>query len=113
MRGASHHFWGGPLIFSFSSQCSAGWRQTLRGYLDQNLSPDTGWWHKRHADLDWKQPIGGAAHIWPCYQHHGFPFPYPERVIDSILPERFPDDRPWSDIFSDPRFYQTARVEAV
>ena len=191
---ASHLFWGGPLMFSFSAKCPESWKQEMLQWLNRGLDPDTGWWHRLHSDTDCRQPIGGAAHIWPFYQHHGFPFPYPERVIDSILalqkpdgtwlhfgnyldldalyglrfmqsfvpnyrkddvrsaverhavraeaeleprlaekpelhllmgiigslgllnqhlPERFPDDRPWSDIFSDPRFYQTARVEAV
>lgn len=36
-------------------------------------------------------PLGGGAHIWPIYQHHGRRFPYPERLLDSILALQKPD----------------------
>ena len=45
----------------------------------------TGWWRKGVPHRDASQPLGGGALIWPIYQHHNQPFPYPEKVIDQIL----------------------------
>ena len=54
-------------------------------------------------------------HIIPIYQHHNVEFPFPERVIDSVLdlqlPERFVDVVNWTDIFSDIKLYNTKEVE--
>ncbi|EIQ01940.1 hypothetical protein OpiT1DRAFT_00517 [Opitutaceae bacterium TAV1] len=82
---ASHLFWGGMHCHSLSRHCTAAWREAVFCWLDTHLDPQTGWWRRGvdHADRD--QPLGGGAHIWPIYQHHGRRFPYPERVIDSIL----------------------------
>lgn len=90
--GASHLFWGGMHCYSMSGQCSDAWRQRVFRWLDDNLDPDNGWWRKgvpqaaRHIEV-----LGGAAHIWPIYQHHERPFPYPRQVIDSILAMQQPD----------------------
>jgi hypothetical protein len=192
--GASHLFWGGMHCFSMSKRCTQLWRDQVFQWLDTNLDPRSGWWRKgvpqagRHIEV-----LGGAAHIWPIYQHHARRFPYPQQAIDSILamqqtdgswlgfsnymeldalyglaymrkqvpdyrgtdilgaarrhgrlvrerytqfmsacpgthtllavvgtlallqeldPEHFRDSVRWSDIFSDRRFYETARVEA-
>jgi len=84
--GGSHLFWGGMHCFSWSRRCTPEWRKAVFAWLDANLDPDTGWWRKGVAQA---KPgidgLGGGAHIWPIYQHHGHRFPYPERVIDSIL----------------------------
>lgn len=198
---ASHLFWGGMHIFSFSKRCTPEWLNAVFDWLDRNLDERTGWWRRDVPHGDRHQPLGGSVHIVPIYQHHGRVFPYPERVIDSVLalqlgsgawqqaegrvhimgyleldalyalsymrqlapgyrendiaaavarygrlardyyrsrreelfalhphhvlaavgtfgllqsflPEEFPDDVPWSDIFSDLRFYDTAAVEA-
>ena len=170
-------------------------------WLDANLDQRTGWWRRGVEPADPHQPLGGAAHILPMYQHHGRRFPVPERAVDSViamqrregdwrgdpsrlplsyleldalyvyrvmalwapeyrradvlasverlaevavdywargrqdllarhphevlavagtlgllqhfLPERFTDDRVWSDIFSDGRLYRTAEVEVL
>ncbi len=192
----SHLFWGGMHCFSMTSRCSDDWRRAVFDWLDAELDPATGWWRRGVPPADWLpelQPLGGAAHIWPIYQHHHRRFPLPERVIDSILslqkpdgcwlgygnymdmdalyglaymttlvphyrrvdilaaasehgkglveawpgilegkpdlhmllgavggfgllnqllPETYPDDRPWTDIFSDRRLYRTDRVDA-
>jgi hypothetical protein len=84
--GGSHLFWGGMHCFSFSSQCTEQWRKKTFEWLDANLDEQTGWWRK---EVPHSRPgiegLGGGAHIWPIYQHHNHPFPYPKRVIDIIL----------------------------
>jgi hypothetical protein len=82
---ASHLFWGGMHCYSMSKDCLAAWREAVFAWLDANLDPESGWWRKGVAHSDRNQPLGGGAHIWPMYQHHAQPFPYPERVIDQIL----------------------------
>lgn len=90
--GASHLFWGGMHCFSMSAQCGDAWRGRVLGWLDENLDAESGWWRKgvpqasQHIEV-----LGGAAHIWPIYQHHQHPFPYPRQVIDSILAMQQPD----------------------
>ena len=81
----SHLFWGGMHCFSLSGRCTAAWRQAVLDWLDANIDPQTGWWRKGVPHAGPAEPLGGAAHIWPIYQHHGRRFPHPERVIDSIL----------------------------
>jgi hypothetical protein len=83
--GASHLFWGGMHCYSMSRKCTPEWRNTVFKWLDQNLDPKSGWWRKGVKHSDKNQPLGGGAHIWPFYQHHRRPFPYPKQVIDSIL----------------------------
>lgn len=196
---ASHLFWGGMHCFSLSHTCTEAWREAVFAWLDANLDERTGWWRKGVPHADRHQPLGGSVHILPVYEHHGRTFPYPERLVDSVLalqlpngrwlqttdvnrmsyleldalyalkfagrqvphyrrdavqravgryaegvlaywqthrdallalhphyllaavgtfgllqhflPEQFPDTRPWSDIFSDRRFYRTDAVE--
>jgi hypothetical protein len=88
---ASHLFWGGMHCYSLSRRCTEAWRAAVFAWLDANLDPATGWWRRGVAHADANQPLGGAAHIWPIYQHHGRAFPYPRRVIDSILALQKPD----------------------
>lgn len=83
---ASHLFWGGMHCYSMSRACSDEWRACVFEWLDDNLDPATGWWRKGVPQAGLPiEVLGGAAHIWPIYQHHGRPFPFPARVIDSIL----------------------------
>jgi unsaturated rhamnogalacturonyl hydrolase len=88
----SQLFWGGLHCFSLSSRCTPEWRQKVFTWLDRNLDPKTGWWRlgveQRWPGVD---GLGGGAHIWPIYQHHGHRFPYPAQVIDSILAMQKPD----------------------
>ncbi len=90
--GASHLFWGGRHCYSLSSHCSDAWREQVFHWLDDNLDRTTGWWRHgvpqagRHIEV-----LGGAAHIWPIYQHHQRRFPYPQQVIDSVLAMQQPD----------------------
>lgn len=196
---ASHLFWGGMHCFACSARAQAAWTEAVIGWLDREADPLTGWWRRGVAHADRHQPLGGAVHILPIYQHLGRRFPHIERTIDSTLalqlpggnwwqvrddgvsyleldalyvfalgrlwapghrsaevteaierhaalvtrdleghvaraldghahlllclvgilglhrqlaPERFRDDRAWSDIFSDPALYRTAAVEA-
>jgi hypothetical protein len=83
--GGSHVFWGGMIPFSFSRKCPAGWKDAAFAWLDANLDEKTGWWRRGVPHADRNQPLGGSVHILPIYQHHGRKFPYPERVIDSVL----------------------------
>lgn len=188
----AHLFWGGMHCFSMSRRSTPAWREAVFDWLDAHLDPQTGWWCRGIAPASPVEPLGGAAHIWPIYQHQGRRFPLPERVLDSILalqkpdgswieygcyleldalyglaymrtlapdyrpeavleaarrhgegfvarwpafleqkpdlhvllgavgtfgllqqllPDRYVDERRWTDIFSDPRLYQTHRVE--
>ena len=87
--GGSHLFWGGMHCYSLSSQCTQEWRKKAFEWLDANLDEQTGWWRKGIPHAMPNRPgiegLGGGAHIWPIYQHHNHPFPYPKRTIDSIL----------------------------
>lgn len=89
----SHLFWGGVIHFSFSRRCKPAFRDAVAGWLTENLDEATGWWRKGAGWTDERQPLGGAAHIWPFFQHHNLPFPYPERVIDSVLALQKPSGR--------------------
>jgi len=87
----SHLFWGGMHCFSMSQRCTDPWRTAVFDWLDANLDPQTGWWRRGVAPARPVDPLGGGAHIWPIYQHHGRRFPYPERLLDSILALQKPD----------------------
>lgn len=87
----SHLFWGGMHCFSMSRDCTDAWRKAVFDWLDANLDLQTGWWRKGVPHAGPFDPLGGGAHIWPIYQHHGRRFPLPERVIDSILALQKPD----------------------
>jgi hypothetical protein len=89
----SHLFWGGMHCFSLSRRCTPAWREAVFTWLDGNLDPQTGWWRRGVAHAGPFEALGGGAHIWPVYQHHGRRFPHPERVIDSILALQKPDGR--------------------
>lgn len=81
----SHLFWGGVHCYSKSARCTSAWRERVFDWLDTELDPKSGWWRKGMSHPNLFEPLGGAAHIWPIYQHHKRRFLYPERVIDSIL----------------------------
>ncbi|HVU25690.1 MAG TPA: hypothetical protein VHE13_16285 [Opitutus sp.] len=82
---ASHLFWGGVHCFSCSVQATLAWLEATFAWLNANLDPRTGWWRAGTAFADRHQGLGGAAHLLPLYEHHGWEFPLPERVIDSVL----------------------------
>ncbi len=94
--GGSHLFWGGMHCFSESSQCTPEWLDAVFHWLDENLDENTGWWRKGVPHSDRHQPLGGSVHIVPIYEHNNRPFPYPERVIDSVLAMQLPSGR-WHD----------------
>jgi hypothetical protein len=89
----SHLFWGGMHCFSFSKACTPAWREKVFAWLDANLDEKTGWWRKGVPHSDRHQPLGGSVHIVPIYEHHGRRFPYPERVIDSVIALQLPNGR--------------------
>jgi hypothetical protein len=93
---ASHLFWGGMIPFSLSRHCPPGWTDVVFSWLNANLDPRSGWWRRGTPHADRHQPLGGSVHILPLYQHHGRPFPYPERVIDSVLSLQLENGR-WLD----------------
>jgi hypothetical protein len=88
---ASHLFWGGLHIFSFSKSCTAEWRRVVLDWLDRELDETSGWWRRGVPHTDRHQPLGGSVHILPLYEHHDRAFPYPERVIDSTLALQLPE----------------------
>lgn len=90
---ASHKFWGGMICYSFSKQCTPAWFDRVFGWLDANLDPQTGWWRRGIPHSDRHQPLGGSVHILPLYEHYNHPFPYPEKVIDSVLKLQLPNGR--------------------
>ena len=91
--GASHNFWGGIHCYSLSKRCDQDWLAAVFEWLNTNVDPDTGWWRKRVAHSDRHQPLGGSVHILPIYQHQDKIFPYPEKVIDSVLDLQLPNGR--------------------
>jgi hypothetical protein len=84
-HGGSHAFWGGMHCFSMSKRCTDEWLDAVFTWLNENLDEKTGWWRKGVPHSNVLQPLGGSVHIIPIYEHHGREFPYPERVIDSVL----------------------------
>ncbi|PCJ56553.1 MAG: hypothetical protein COA79_18515 [Planctomycetota bacterium] len=82
---ASHFFWGGMHCYSLSKHCKDEWKKNVFNWLDNELDSSTGWWRKGVPHFTTNEPLGGAAHIWPIYQHNNVIFPYPKQVIDSIL----------------------------
>lgn len=98
--GGSHLFWGGIHCFSMSSRATDPWLDAVFDWLDRNVDETTGWWRKGVPHADRHQPLKGSVHILPVYEHHGRRFPYPERVIDSVLALQLPSgiwlDRPTS-----------------
>ena len=92
----SHLFWGGMHCYSLSRECSAQWLDFVFNWLDANLDETTGWWRKGIPAADRHQTLGGSVHIIPIYQHHNRVFPFPERVIDSVLALQLENGR-WLD----------------
>lgn len=90
---ASHLFWGGMHCYSLSRQCSAEWRDRVFAWLDGHLDPQSGWWCRGIPHADRHQALGGSVHILPMYEHHERFFPYPERIIDSVLALQLPEGR--------------------
>jgi hypothetical protein len=87
---ASHLFWGGMHCFACSAQAHAPWTDAVITWLDREADPATGWWRRGVAHADRHQPLGGAVHILPIYQHLGRRFPYIERTVDSTLALQLP-----------------------
>jgi hypothetical protein len=90
---SSHLFWGGLHCFSFSRACTPEWREAVFNWLNDSIDETTGWWRRGAPHVDRHQPLGGSVHILPMYEHHGQSFPYPERVIDSVLSLQRPNGR--------------------
>jgi hypothetical protein len=90
---AAHKFWGGMICYSFSSRCTPAWLDKVFTWLDANLDEQTGWWKKGVPHMDRHQPLGGSVHILPLYEHNNRKFPYPEKVIDSVLKLQLPNGR--------------------
>jgi hypothetical protein len=79
-----------------SSKATDVWLEAVFSWLNANLDETTGWWRKGVPHADRHQPLGGSVHILPIYEHHDRPFPYPERVIDSVLELQLPSGN-WLD----------------
>jgi hypothetical protein len=90
---ASHNFWGGIHCFSMSKNCTYGWLNVVFEWLNNNLDENFGWWRKGTIYSDRHQPLGGSVHILPVYEHKKRIFPYPEKVIDSVLALQLPNKR--------------------
>ncbi len=86
----SHKFWGGLHCFSRSRCCPAGWLEACFDWLNANLDPDTGFWRRGIPARERIQYLGGAVHILPIYEHTQRPFPFPERLLDSVLDLQLP-----------------------
>jgi len=91
--GASHKFWGGIHCFSMSKNSTDEWLNKVFEWLNKNIDEKTGWWRKGTVYTDRHQPLGGSVHILPVYEHKNKVFPYPERVIDSVLALQLPNKR--------------------
>lgn len=90
---SAHFFQGGITYYSFSKKCSSEWRESVFIWLNNNLDEKTGFWTKGLKPGNHYQQLGGSALLLPLYQHHNRIFPYPERLIDSILNFQFPSGR--------------------
>ncbi len=97
--GGSHAFWGGLHCYSMSSLCTPEWKEAVIDWLNEYASPETGWWKKDVKHINKPQGLGAAAHIYPIYEHHGYEFPYPKQVIDSVLDMQLENGR-WREIDS-------------
>lgn len=86
----SHAFWGGIHCFSMSGCASDEWLAAVFEWLDANMD-QSGWWRAGTPHADGNQGLGGAAHLFPLYEHHNRRFPEPERMIDSVLEMQLPD----------------------
>lgn len=89
--GESHLFWGGLHCYSFSKACTDEWLDAVFKWLDENADPETGWWRKGVKHANSYEALGGFVHIVPIYEHHNRKFPYPEKVIDSVLAMQKPE----------------------
>ena len=108
---ASHLFWGGIHCYSMSKNCDEAWLDVVFEWLNKNVDEKTGWWRKGVPHFDLHQPLGGSVHILPVYEHKGRTFPYPERVIDSVLELQLPSKR-WLDRGREPaRTYYMSYLE--
>ena len=88
----SHRFWGGLHCFSFSRRCTPQWLDATFDWLDANADPRTGWWRRGVEPIKAVEPLGGAVHILPIYEHHGRRPPYPQQMLDATLRLQLPDD---------------------
>lgn len=98
---ASHQLWGGIHCYSMSKKCDEPWLDMVFEWLDNNLDEKTGWWKKAVPHSDRHQPLGGSIHILPVYEHHGRKFPFPKKVIDSVIALQLPSKR-WLDRGNNP-----------
>jgi hypothetical protein len=87
---ASHLFWGGVHCLAVSAAAGRDWPDGVISWLDHEADPATGWWRRGVAHADRHQPLGGAVHILPIYQHLGRRYPHIERAIDSTLAMQLP-----------------------
>lgn len=87
---ASHLFWGGVHCLAMTPGTSQAWKDAAISWLDREADPATGWWRRGVAHWDRHQPLGGAVHILPIYQHLGRRFPYIAQVVDSTLALQLP-----------------------
>ena len=98
---ASHLFWGGMHCFALSSAATPAWHEAVFAWLDAHLDPATGWWCVGIPHGNRNQALGGSVHILPIYQHMGRRFPYPERLIDSVLALQYPEGNWMTGSFKD------------
>ncbi len=92
----SSGFWGGPMMYSTSRSCRREWIDAVINWLTDNLDSETGMWRKNTVPENKYQPLGGFVHIYPIYELHQRPFPYADRVIDTVLAMQN-DDGYWYD----------------
>lgn len=57
----------------------------MLAWLDREADPATGWWRRGVTHADRHQPLGGAVHILPIYQHLGRRYPFITQAIDSTI----------------------------
>ncbi len=78
-------FKGGPCMFSMSKYCPSEWINVAINWLTSELDPITGMWKREVTPATEYNPLGGFVHIYPLYELHLKEFPYPNKVIRSVL----------------------------
>ena len=87
-------------VFAFASKMNPTYRKVNIANAVQCYA--------NHVDAFWKS--NGIDYFEQRHAHEALAFIGIAGLLQQILPERYPHDQQWTDIFSDPRLYLTEQV---